>query len=100
MAMEWPHDPDGDAGSEGMRKFGLAVVAKKVDEEDDFPLDVGTFVEEHGADPVRINHERVVALEEIFDYVDEDTFSDKVAFNRGVGNAFREGGFWEYAPGT
>lgn len=100
MATEWPHDPDGEAGSEGMRKFGLAVVAKKVDEEDDFPLAVSAFVEEYGAEPVRINHERVVSLEEIFAYVEEDTFADKVAFNRGVGTALREGDFWDDAPGT
>lgn len=98
MSTDWPHDPDGEEGSEGMRKYGIAVVAKKVDEETDFPLDVGEFVDEYGDDPVRINQETVVSLADIFEHVEEDSFSDKVAFNRGVGRALRRGEFWEYAP--
>lgn len=99
MSTKWPHDPDGEEGSEGMRKYGLAVVAKKVDEEEDFPLEVESFLADHGDDPVRLNHERVVALSEIFEYVDEETIADKVSFNRAVGAALREGQFWEYAAG-
>ncbi|MFB6200805.1 MAG: DUF5785 family protein [Halorhabdus sp.] len=95
---DWPHDPDGDEGSEGMRKYGLAIVAKKVDEEEDFPLSVDEFLDEHGADPVRINHQRVVSVADAFEHVDESTFDDKVAFNRAVGDAMREGGFWDYTP--
>jgi hypothetical protein len=100
MSTQWPHDPDGEDGSEGMRKYGIAVVAKKVDEETDFPLDVSEFVAEYGDDPVRINHETLVSLEEIFDHVEEHSFPDKVAFNRGVGRALRAGEFWQYAPGS
>lgn len=100
MATEWPHDPDGEAGSEGMRKYGLAVVAKKVDEEADFPLDVADFVDEHGDDPVRVNHERVVSLADIFEHVEAEEIQDKVSFNRAVGQALRDGGFWEYASGS
>ncbi|MFB6111428.1 MAG: DUF5785 family protein [Halobacteriaceae archaeon] len=98
MADEWPHDPDGEAGSEGMRKYGLAVVAKKVDEDEDFPLEVADFLMAHGEDPVRINHEKVVSVADVFEYVDADEIEDKVTFNRIVGRALREGGFWEYAP--
>ncbi|MFB6138405.1 MAG: DUF5785 family protein [Halobacteriaceae archaeon] len=95
---EWPHDPDDERGSEGMRKYGLAVVAKKVDEEADFPLDVEAFVEEYGDEPVRINHRRVVSVADIFEHVAADEFPDKVAFNRAVGEAMRAGGFWDYHP--
>jgi hypothetical protein len=95
---DWPHDPDSDEGSEGMRKYGLAIVAKKVDEDEDFPLSVSEFREEYGDDPVRINHRRVVSVADVLEYVDADEFEDKVAFNRGVGDAMRRGGFWDYTP--
>lgn len=96
-AGDWPHDPDGDSGSEGMRKFGLAVLAKKVDE-DEFPIDVEGFLEAHGAEPVRINHRRVVSVADIFEYVNADEIQDKVSFNRAVGDAIRAGDFWDYQP--
>jgi len=60
--MDWPHDPDGEQGSEGGRQYGHAVIAKKVDEEGDFPLDRDSFVSEYGDDPIRIDHETVVPL--------------------------------------
>ncbi|MEF8780713.1 MAG: DUF5785 family protein [Haloferacaceae archaeon] len=94
--MDWPHDPDGEQGSEGMRKYGHAVIAKKVNEEEDFPLSRDEFVGEYGDDPVRINHDRVVALEEIFEHVEEEEFEDFVEFHRAVGRAMRAGGFWDY----
>jgi hypothetical protein len=65
--MDWPHDPDGEEGSEGGRKYGHAVIAKKVDEDEDFPLDVAAFVDEYGDDPVRIDHETVVSVRDIFE---------------------------------
>jgi len=56
---DWPHDPDGDEGSEGRRKYGQAIIAKKIDEDEDFPLDLDEFTEEYGDDPIRIDHKAV-----------------------------------------
>lgn len=95
---DWPHDPDGEEGSEGMRKYGQAIIAKKVDDEEDFPLDVSAFVAEHGDEPIRLNHERVVRLEELFEGVADDEIADIQTMHRRVGAAMREGGFWEYVP--
>jgi len=94
---DWPHDPDGEEGSEGGRKYGLAVVAKKV-EDATFPLDRDEFLDEYGDDPVRLNHRRVVSVADIFEHVDADSFEDKGSFHRAVGAAMRGGGFWEYTP--
>ncbi|MFC4246171.1 DUF5785 family protein [Natribaculum luteum] len=96
--MDWPHDPDGEEGSEGMRKYDMAIIAKKVDEEEDFPLERDDLVAEHGDDPIRINHQTVVALRDIFEYVDQEEFETITDMHKAVGNAMREGGFWEYHP--
>ena len=96
--MDWPHDPDGEEGSEGMRKFDMAIIAKKVDEDEDFPLSREEFVAAHGDDPIRINHQKVVPLSEIFDYVQGDEFETIVDMHKAVGNAMREGNFWDYHP--
>ena len=93
--MEWPHDPDGEDGSEGMRKYGQAVLAKKLDEEEDFPVSAAAFVEEHGDEPVRLNHDRVVSVADIFEAVEEEEFEDFVAFHRAVGQAMRSNDMWE-----
>lgn len=93
--MEWPHDPDGEEGSEGGRKYGQAVLAKKLDEEGDFPLSAADFVDDHGDEPVRLNHERVVSVADILEHVEEDEFEDIVAFHRAVGRAMRRNGMWE-----
>lgn len=93
--MDWPHDPDSDEGSEGMRKFGQATLAKKVDEHEDFPLSASEFVDEHGDEPIRLNHEEVVSVAEIFEHVEPDTFEDIVDFHRAVGQAMRRQGMWE-----
>lgn len=93
--MEWPHDPDGEEGSEGMRKYGQAVLAKKLDDEGDFPLSAAEFVEEHGDEPIRLNHTRVVSVADIFENVEEDEFEEIVAFHRAVGRAMREHDMWE-----
>jgi len=93
--MDWPHDPDGEAGSEGKRKYGQAVLAKKLDEEADFPLDRADFLADHGEEPVRLNHETVVSVTDIFEHVDETEFEDIVDFHRAVGSAMREAGMWE-----
>lgn len=94
--MDWPHDPDGEEGSEGRRKYGHAVLAKKIDEEADFPLSTEAFVAEFGNDPVRIDYERVVSVADIFAGVDEDEFEDFPAFHTAVGEAMREAGYWPY----
>jgi hypothetical protein len=94
--MDWPHDPDGDEGSEGGRKYGHAIIAKKVDEEEDFPLDVEEFVSEYGDDPIRIDYETVVSLREIFEYVEEDEYETMIEMHQGLGRAMREGGYWFY----
>ena len=94
--MDWPHDPDGEQGSEGRRQYGHAVIAKKVDETDDFPLDRAAFVEEYGDDPIRIDHETVVALREIFDHVDQSSFETIVDMHRAVGTAMRDNDLWFY----
>lgn len=97
---EWPHDPDADEGSEGMRKYGMAILAKKLDDEEDFPLSREQFVADHGDEPVRLNHRRVVSVAELFEHVDAEEFEDITAFHRAVGAAMREGGFWEFSPGA
>ena len=94
--MDWPHDPDGEQGSEGGRQYGHAVIAKKVDEEVDFPLDRESFLEEYGADPVRLDYETVVSVADIFEYVEEDSFSDIVDMHQALGRAMRRGDFWFY----
>ncbi|EMA30197.1 DUF5785 family protein [Halobiforma nitratireducens] len=98
MSNEWPVDPDGEEGSEGMRKYDMRIIADKVDEAEDFPLEVAEFVDEYGDYPIRVNHEKVVAMHEIFEYVDDDEFDEMVEMHKAVGAAMREGGFWKYHP--
>jgi phosphopantetheine adenylyltransferase len=95
---DWPHDPDGEKGSEGMRKYGQAILAKKLDEEADFPLRRDEFVEEYGDHPVRLNHERVVSVAAIMEHVEESEFDEVVEFHKVVGRAMRENGLWEITP--
>jgi hypothetical protein len=94
--MDWPHDPDGEEGSEGGRKYGHAVIAKKIDEEEDFPLDVASFVAAYGDDPVRIGSETVVSVQEIFESVEGDEFEDFTALHRALGEAMRRNDHWFY----
>lgn len=98
MARDWPHDPDGEDGSEGMRKYGHAVLAKKLDEAEDFPLSAAEYVEAYGDHPVRMDYETVVSVEEIFEYVEPDEFEDMIAFHRAIGDALRASPFWSYNP--
>lgn len=93
---DWPHDPDGDKGSEGRRKYGQAIIAKKIDEDEDFPLDRDEFVDEYGADPIRIDYETVVSLEEAFDGVEKTEFEDFPELHKAVGQNMREKGYWFY----
>jgi len=94
--MDWPHDPDGDEGSEGRRKYGHAVLAKKIDEEEDFPLTATEYVEQYGDHPVRIDYETVVSVEDIFEYVDQEEFEDFPDFHTTLGEALREADLWPY----
>ena len=94
--MDWPHDPDGEDGSEGRRKYGQAVIAKKLDEEEDFPLTSAEFVSEYGDHPVRIDYETVVSIEEVFETVDQSEFEGFPDFHRAVGRALRAADYWPY----
>ncbi len=93
--MDWPHDPDGEEGSEGRRKYGHAVLAKKIDD-DEFPVTAEWYVEQFGDHPVRLDAERVVSVREVFEGVEEEEFADFVEFHRAVGRAMRENGLWFY----
>jgi hypothetical protein len=94
--MDWPHDPDGEEGSEGGRSYGHAVLVKTVDEDEDFPLPFDDFAAEYGDDPVRIDHEQVVAVSDIVDHVDVDTADDITEFHRALGRAMRSAGYWPF----
>jgi hypothetical protein len=95
--MDWPHDPDGEEGSEGRRKYGHAVLAKKIDESEDFPLSAREYLEAFGDHPVRIDYEQVVSVADIFEFVDDDAvFDDFPEFHEAVGEALREADYWPY----
>jgi hypothetical protein len=97
--MDWPHDPDSDEGSEGMRKYGLAILAKKLDEDDDFPLSKEDFVNDVGDHPIRIDYETVVSVNDILEHVEIDEFEDIQSFHQTVGNTMRKEGYWTYESG-
>ncbi len=94
--MDWPHDPDSEQASEGRRKYGVAIIAKKIDEED-FPIEKDAFVAEYGAHPVRLDRDRVVSVANIFEHVESETFEDFPAFHRAVAEALRRGGYRDRA---
>jgi hypothetical protein len=95
--MDWPHDPDGEEGSEGRRKYGHAVLAKKVDEDADFPFTAGEYVEQYGDHPVRIDYETVVSVAEIFAGIDDDAeFETFPEFHKRVGRQMRADDYWPY----
>ena len=96
---EWPHDPKGKLGSDGMRNFDMAVLSKMVGK-DEFPLRKSDFLEEYGDWPVQINYERVVSVAEIFEAVKPARFESKEEFHRAVGDAMRTLSLWEYHPGS
>lgn len=93
--MDWPHDPDGELGSEGRRVYGHAVLVKTVSEST-FPIAVEAYREEYGSYPVRIDPDTVISVEQILDHVDRDRFESLDAFHRAVGTAMRAGGYWPY----
>ena len=94
--MDWPHDPDSDEGSERGRKYGQAVLAKKIDEDGDFPLTQSEFVSEFGDHPIRIDYETVVSVSEVFEHVDQEGFEDFPDFHKAVGQALRDADYWPY----
>jgi hypothetical protein len=94
--MDWPHDPDGEQGSEGRRNYGHAILAKKIDEDEDFPLTAEEYVEAYGEHPVRIDYETVVSVADIFDHVEKSEFADFPEFHKAVGSALREANLWPY----
>ncbi|WP_181686514.1 DUF5785 family protein [Halorhabdus salina] len=91
--MDWPHDPDGEEGSEGRRKYGQAILAKKLDA-DDFPVAATAFRDEYGDHPIRIDEETVVSVSDIFEHVEADSFETFPEFHTAVGDAMREAGYW------
>ncbi|MFC7154401.1 DUF5785 family protein [Halomarina halobia] len=95
---DWPYDPDSDEGSEGMRKYGQAILAKKVDEDEDFPLRAGDFLDEHADDPIRVNYDEVVSVADIFEHLDVEEFETITDFHTAMGRAMREAGYWNYYP--
>jgi len=94
--MDWPHDPDGEDGSEGRRKYGQAILAKKIDEEEDFPFTAEEFVEQYGDHPVRIDYETVVSVSDIFEGIENQEFEEFPEFHKRVGEAMREADYWPY----
>ena len=94
--MEWPHDPDGEEGSEEGRVYGQAIFAKKVDPDEDFPLDFAAFAESVGHHPIRLDSEQVVPAADILDHVEPETVETFTEFHRALGSAMRAGGFWTY----
>jgi hypothetical protein len=96
--MDWPHDPDGEKGSEEGRKYGHAVLVKLVDEEESFPLSFEDLAAEYSDYPVRIDHETVVSAGDIFDHVEVETAEDITAYHTAIGDAMRKAGYWPVAP--
>lgn len=91
--MDWPHDPDGERGSERRRAYGHAVLAKTVDESL-FPLAVGRSREEYGAYPVRIDTDRVMSAADILEHVGREVSDSPAEFHRAIGEAMPAGGYW------
>ncbi|MFB6086518.1 MAG: DUF5785 family protein [Halodesulfurarchaeum sp.] len=94
---DWPIDPDGEEGSNGMRRFDMAVLSK-FEPKESFPLSAETFLDRHGEKPVRINHRTVISVADIFEPRSEDSFETKTDFHRAVGEAIRASGLWEFSP--
>ncbi|MDZ7850605.1 MAG: DUF5785 family protein [Halodesulfurarchaeum sp.] len=92
---DWPIDPDGEEGSNGMRRFDMAILSK-FEPKESFPLSVETYLDRHGAKPVRINHRKIHSVAEIFEHLSVDSFETKTEFHRAVGDAIRAAGLWDY----
>lgn len=96
-AGDWPVDPDGEQGSNGMRRFDMAILSK-FEPKSAFPMTTGDYLDRHASKPVRINHETIVSVETIFEHVDPDSFETKSEFHAAVGNALRKGDMWDFHP--
>jgi len=93
--MDWPHDPDGEQGSEGRRQYGHAVLAKKINEEEDFPLSAADYVEQYGDRPDRRLRDGRLRRGDLRG-VEKEEFGDFVEFHQELGRAMRENGYWFY----
>lgn len=93
--MDWPHDPDGEEGSEGGRKYGLAVIAKKLDDES-FPLNREESLEQFGDHPIRLDHETVIAASELLDELEPGPYDTREEYLAAVATAMRRGGYWRF----
>lgn len=96
---DWPIDPDSEDASDGMRRFDMAVLSG-FEPKSAFPMATETFLDRHGDMPVRINHETVISVREVFEQVDPDRFETKTEFHAAVGDAIRATDLWTYDPGS
>lgn len=88
---------DRDEASERMRTYGLAVVARKVDEEDTLPQFVAD-AERVDIYPIRLNVARVEVAGDNPEDVDAVTAGITQSFLCSFGRAMRPGGFWGSHP--
>lgn len=93
--MDWPHDPDGEAGSEGRRKYGLAVFAKKLADMD-FPVTREACLETFGDDPIRLDHERVIPASDVLEGIDTGSYESREELLGALGSRMRERGQWSF----
>ena len=95
----WPFDPDGEKGSNGLRRYDMAVLSS-FEPKSAFPMRAATFLERHGEKPVRVNYQTVMRVADLLDGLEDERFETKTAFHRAVGEAIRARGDWEYALET
>jgi len=95
----WPFDPDGEEGSDGLRRFDMAVLSR-FEPKSAFPMRAATFLDRHGEKPVRVNYRTVLSVADLLDGLEDETFETKTAFHRAVGEAIRARGDWEYTVET
>lgn len=94
---EWPIDPDGEQGSNGGRRYDMAILSK-FEPASAFPMAAETFLERHGEKPVRMNHRTVQSVADLFETLPVEAFETKTDFHKSVGAAIRSGDGWEYGP--
>ncbi len=94
--MNWPHDPDGEEGSEGGRKYGLAILAKKLADED-LPVTKAAFLEAVDDHPVRLDNETIISVEDALTHMEDGPFDTREAFLTAAGDSMRTGGHWTFA---
>ena len=95
----WPIDPDGEAGSNSMRRFDMAILSK-FEPKSAFPMTTETFLDRHGEKPVRFDHRTVLSVEAVFESVEVDSFETKTEFHAAIGDAIRSADLWTYRPGS